>query len=258
MINQAQARELIGRDLYDGGGEKVGRIGQVFLDDESGRPEWVTVHTGLFSTRESFVPIADAETTAEGLRVSYTKGQVKDAPNVDVEGGHLSQQEEENLYRHYGLNYTRLSGDRDQAGEEDFAAATPATVGTGTTTGRAGEDRERDRDRGDDQRDRDRGDDVQDTAAGSRASGSPTADETSRSEQRVNVGTQRVTTGRVRLRKYIVTEYVANTGPVAREEVRIERESVQDADADSAGSGPELSEEEYVVDLREERPVADK
>jgi sporulation protein YlmC with PRC-barrel domain len=41
MISQDQARDLIGGTLYGSDGEKIGRIGQLFLDDETGRPEWL-------------------------------------------------------------------------------------------------------------------------------------------------------------------------------------------------------------------------
>ncbi len=79
-----------------------------------------------------------------------------------------------------------------------------------------------------------------------------------RSEERVNVGTERQATGRVRLRKYVVTENVTQTVPVEREEVRLEREPITDANRSAALSGPDISEEEHEVILHEERPVVDK
>ncbi len=79
-------------------------MGQVYLDDETGRPEWVTVRTGLFGTKETFVPMSDASMADGGLAVPFSKDVVKDAPRVDVEG-HLSKQEEAQLYQHYGLDY---------------------------------------------------------------------------------------------------------------------------------------------------------
>ena len=103
MISVEQAAELIGRDAY-GNGDKLGSVGQVFLDDETGRPEWVTVQTGFFGTRESFVPLSEARVTGQGLLVPYDKDTVKQAPQVDVAAGHLSEQEEDELYRYYGLS----------------------------------------------------------------------------------------------------------------------------------------------------------
>ena len=79
-----------------------------------------------------------------------------------------------------------------------------------------------------------------------------------RSEERLNVGTQTREAGRARLRKYVVTENVTQTVPVQREEVRVEREPITDANVGDATSGPDISEEEHEVVLHEERPVVEK
>ncbi len=50
----------------------------------------------------------------------------------------------------------------------------------------------------------------------------------------LRVGTERTEAGRVRLRKYVDTEHVTETVPVTREEVRIEREPITDANVDAA------------------------
>ena len=79
-----------------------------------------------------------------------------------------------------------------------------------------------------------------------------------RSEERLQVGTQSREAGRARLRKYVVTENVTQTVPVSHEEVRIEREPITDANVGDATSGPAISEEEHEVVLHEERPVVAK
>ena len=79
-----------------------------------------------------------------------------------------------------------------------------------------------------------------------------------RSEERLHVGTEKVETGRVRLRKYVVTENVQQTVPVSHEEVRVEREPVTDAKRSDALVGDDLTSEEQEVTLHEERPVVDK
>jgi uncharacterized protein (TIGR02271 family) len=76
-----------------------------------------------------------------------------------------------------------------------------------------------------------------------------------RSEERLHVGTERVETGRARLRKHVVTEQRTVTVPVSHEEVRLEREPITDGNVGSATSGPDLSDEEHEVVLTEERPV---
>ncbi len=93
-----------GRDLYDREGQKIGRIEEIYLDQETDRPEWALVNTGLFGTKSTFVPIIDASSEEDGVRVPFDKDHVKDAPGIDA-GGELSQQQEAELYRHYGMDY---------------------------------------------------------------------------------------------------------------------------------------------------------
>jgi uncharacterized protein (TIGR02271 family) len=87
----------------------------------------------------------------------------------------------------------------------------------------------------------------------------PTTDEAmTRSEEELNVGTRSQESGRARLRKYVVTENVETTVPVQREEVRVEREPITDANVDAATDGPAISEEEHEVTLHAEEPVVEK
>jgi uncharacterized protein (TIGR02271 family) len=79
-----------------------------------------------------------------------------------------------------------------------------------------------------------------------------------RSEEELRVGTETRERGRARLRKYVTTEQQQVTVPVQREEVRVEREPITDANLDAATSGPAISEEEHEVVLREEEPVVEK
>ncbi len=79
-----------------------------------------------------------------------------------------------------------------------------------------------------------------------------------RSEEELAVGKTSRETGRARLRKYVVTENVETTVPVQREEVRIEREPITDANIDNATDGPAISEEEHEVTLHAEEPVVEK
>ena len=123
---------FIGQTLYSSDNEKVGKIGQVFLDDDTDRPEFLTVNTGLFGMSESFVPAADADVNGDGVHVPFTKDQVKDAPNVDVANGHLDQSEERRLYEHYGLTYSERSSDSGLP-----EGGTTGTTGTAGTAGPA-------------------------------------------------------------------------------------------------------------------------
>ncbi len=222
MMDSNQIEQVIGQSVHGTDGDKLGKVGQVYLDDETGKPEWATVQTGLFGTKESFVPLAQADLTGDGLTVPYTKDQVKDAPTVDVEQGHLSQDEEAQLYRHYGLDYSERRSD----------SGLPAQGVTG--------------------------DSEQSRSEGHDTSGPTTDQAMTRSEEQLKVGTEQVETGRARLRKHVVTEQQTVTVPVSREEVRVEREPITDANRDQAVAGPDISEEEHEVVLTEERPVVHK
>jgi uncharacterized protein (TIGR02271 family) len=231
MIGTDTISRVIGQDVYDESGEKIGSAAEVYLDDETGQPEWVTVRTGLFGTKESFVPIRNADLTNDGVRVPVSKTQVKDAPKIDTDG-HLSPQEEQELYRYYGMGVgTDTTTTTETAGFTDTGR---------TDTGRTGTDQN-----------------VHGTV-GHDTSGPTTDNAMTRSEERLDVGTRSEEVGRARLRKYVVTENVTETVPVTREEVRVEREPITDANIGNAMDGPAISEEEHEVTLHAERAVAEK
>src|SRR3954463_2923291 len=133
MIGTDTLDRVIGADVIDADGNKIGTASEVFLDDQSGNPEWGTVKTGLFGTKESFVPIRDADLTGDGLRVPVSKDRVKDAPKIDAEG-HLSPEEEQELYRYYGMGGGQTTG---QTPGQNTGQTTGETTGrtTGQTTG---------------------------------------------------------------------------------------------------------------------------
>src|SRR3954447_22740546 len=99
-----------GQDLYDQSGEKIGKIEEIYLDADTGAPEWALVNTGLFGTKSTFVPLREATTEGDTLRVPYEKAHIKDAPQAEPDG-QLSQHEEAELYSHYGLEYSQARSD---------------------------------------------------------------------------------------------------------------------------------------------------
>jgi uncharacterized protein (TIGR02271 family) len=204
-----------GRTMVDPAGDKLGTIDAIYLDDETGQPEWATVTSGLFSATAAFVPLAQAQEQGDSVQVPYDKQQVTDAPTMEADGS-LSQDEEAALYHHYGLDYSEHRSD------SGLPAGTP------------------------------------DDTVGRDVSGPTTDDAMTRSEEELRVGTQTRERGRARLRKYVVTENQQVTVPVSREEVRVEREPITDANLEDATSGPAISEEEHEVTLREEEVVVDK
>jgi uncharacterized protein (TIGR02271 family) len=97
-----------GRTLVDRDGDRIGAIDAIYLDDQTGQPEWALVNTGLFGTKSSFVPLTQATPTGDDVSVPYDKQLVKDAPRIDPDQ-HLSEAEERQLWRHYGLDYDRTT-----------------------------------------------------------------------------------------------------------------------------------------------------
>jgi len=237
VVNKEDLRTVIGATAYDNDGDKIGKVGQVYYDDDTDQPKWVTVNTGLFGTSESFVPLQGASVSGDRVTVSYDKATVKAAPNVG-DDGHLSPEEEQRLYEYYSLDY----------GTSDHRESGYATTGE-TVTGQRGTDGGADR--------TDRVSDVE-RSAGHDTSGPNTDDAMTRSEERLKVDTETREAGRARLRKHVVTEQQQVTVPVSREEVVVEREEITDANRGEAYDGPAISEEEHEVVLHEERPVVDK
>ena len=204
MTTPARWDTLIGATAIGSDGDKVGKVGQIYLDEATGEPAWVTVSTGLFGARQSFAPLQGATVGDDQVILAVPRDLVKDAPNID-DDGHLDPSETGTLYQHYA-GYLR----------------------------RGGQPQGRD------------------------TSGPTTDDAMTRSEERLRVGTENTVAGRVRLRKYVVTEQVQQTVPVSHEEVRVEREPITEANVQAATSGPAITEAEHEVTLHRERPVVEK
>jgi uncharacterized protein (TIGR02271 family) len=226
MTRFTDAYEYEGRTLVDRDGEKVGKIDEVYTDREGGQPEWALVHTGLFGAKKHFVPLTGASPSGEDVRANVTKDAVKDAPSIDA-GEELSEADERTLYQHYGISYT---DEGSTTGRGGTGGGTAGRTAAGDATDTVGHD----------------------------VSGPTTDDAMTRSEEELRVGTESRERGRVRLRKYVVVEQVTKTVPVRREEVRVEREPITDANRGDALDGPEISEEEHEVVLHEEQPVVEK
>ncbi|MEU6432015.1 PRC-barrel domain-containing protein [Microbispora sp. NPDC046973] len=106
MITHEQIPMVLDNPVHDLNGDKIGEVAQVFLDDATGRPKWLCVKTGLLHTKETFVPLHDANLTAGHVEVPYDKEHVKSAPDVDLDAdGHLSAEQERELYRHYDMDW---------------------------------------------------------------------------------------------------------------------------------------------------------
>lgn len=224
MMERRAATEFIGHRLLDGEGRNVGTIEQVFLDDRTETPTWLSVQTGMLRDKHSLVPMQGARPEDEDLRVPYDKDAIKDAPRFDVDR-HLSRAEEEELCRHYGL---QPPGPRTEGRTEGQAAQGRHAGGTGTRAG---------------------------TPGAAEAEEDMTV---LRSEERAHIGTETEETGRARVHKSVETEHFERDVPVTREELRVERVPLTDEDRAQAAETPRMEEQDEEIILHSERAVVSK
>jgi uncharacterized protein (TIGR02271 family) len=117
----ASVGELVGRNAVDCDGDKIGSIFDVYVDNDTGQPQWLAISTGLFGTKVSFAPLAGASLVDDDVYVAYTKSHVKDAPRAEADG-QLSPEEEDELYAHYGAPGVGTVGTTDMAYDTETAA----------------------------------------------------------------------------------------------------------------------------------------
>jgi hypothetical protein len=275
-----------GRDVIDRNGEKIGKFEELYLDEETSRPEWAAVATGLFGRKQTLIPLSEARLEGDALQVPFEQDQVKDAPALDPDES-LSQDEERQLYSHYGMEYSTSGSEtvlpeagREGGGEASEAGEAGRTEQADARSGRA-EEAAGQPEAGTGQPEAGTGQDEQPAAGGETPSGesdrsaappsaAPSSPTTAAGEEAsatgapgsaggegttgeggLRVGTEVTPRERVRLKKYVVTEEVTKKVPVTREEVRVEREPVGEGES---GAGEAAEGEEQVV-LSEEEPV---
>src|SRR4029453_7469654 len=249
----------------------------IYLDNETDRPEWAVVRTGLFGLRSSFVPLAEARGGGDELQVPHQRLQGKQPPNIEPDG-QLSAAEEAELYRHYGLDYDTVTldnggapadqalpepaGQTDKPDRDDQAGAN-ATGGladpgidaepgaSASGSGSPGLDREPDTSllesgpgrpgARDELPPTGGGEPVepagQDRLPGGEGRGRPFWYETP-GRPEGGAGPRRRQPGQVRLRRYLVTEVVTETEAGQRHEVRVHSEPGSDAAGDAVRAAP--------------------
>ena len=238
MATNRQIRELLDATAYDVDGDKLGKVNEVYINDNSGQPDFIEVNHGLFGMSSSLVPLRGHSLENDHLTLAFPKDRIKDAPNLDADA-HLSREDQDRLYNHYGLANTenRTTYHPDHTDDRRHAGL------AGTAPEREGwrnQDVATDVNPG---RDRDVDVDADDNAI-------------VRSEERLHVDKERVNTGEARLRKYVVHDTETVEVPVEREEVRVERTPI-DRDA-AEGRVGELGEDEASVTLHEDRVTVTK
>ena len=96
--------ELLGLDVFDRHGAKIGPIAHVYAEEESGRPLFASVKTGLLRLGRSILALKKAEQTRKGIRVPYDRPYVERAPRFDARrDGTLTRAEQVHLNHYYGI-----------------------------------------------------------------------------------------------------------------------------------------------------------
>lgn len=270
MTNLNRIEDLANATAYDVNGDKVGSVQDVYVNDTSGQPDFISVNHGLFGTGTSIVPLRGHSLRDGDLHLAFPKDRIEDAPDLD-DNGHLTTNDQDALYRHYALTEVQdvttyetgapaepVDGaaghgvDADAAGAAGYGveagAGVPAAgvgaAAAGVGAGAAGLGAA------------DAG--YADGVAGTADAGvaGTDSDELIRSEEQLNVSKDRVESGEVHLRKYVVTETETVEVPVEREEVRIVREPITEADR-AAHTGA-IGEAEASVTLHEDQVTVTK
>ncbi|THJ64626.1 DUF2382 domain-containing protein [Arthrobacter echini] len=104
MITLDQMKDSMnaGANVLSEDGAVLGPMGQLYVDDATGEPSWVTVVTHTSGNPESFVPLQGAELAGDDVRVPFSHSTVSESPKMSHDG-HLSPEEEQQLLRYYGL-----------------------------------------------------------------------------------------------------------------------------------------------------------
>jgi hypothetical protein len=131
-----------GRTLVDHNGEPLGTIEIIYLDKVTSQPEWALLEAGATGPARTFVPLVSAGEEGDTIRVPFAMTLVEGAPPMPADR-ELSEDQEGELYRHYGVPYSRadspsglpagepeptepaLAAGQPQAAEEPVSASTP-------------------------------------------------------------------------------------------------------------------------------------
>ena len=248
-------KDLFDATAYDKAGEKLGSVKEVFVDEQTGQPTFVEVNHGLFGMNSSLVPLRGHDFNGDELKLAFSKDRIEGAPDFDSDKP-LTPEAQADIFKHYNLeNVQDVTTYRDErtgttgAGAAGAGVAGAGVAGAGahandetvTTERTATTDRAA----------------ATDTTAGHNLTDND--NELIRSEERLDVNKERVATGEARLRKYVVTDTETVEVPVEREEVRVERTPISEADAANFnGTIGDNDTAEASVTLHEERVNVDK
>ncbi|AKK03584.1 PRC and DUF2382 domain-containing protein [Corynebacterium epidermidicanis] len=235
MNTTRNIQDLFNATAYDNTGDKLGGVKEIFVDDRTGQPTFVEVGHGLFGMSSSIVPLRGHKLAGDDLQLAFSKDRIKDAPDMDVNNA-LTPADQNEIYRHYGV--------ADIEDTERYDDHRGRVAGGAAGTG-AGMDATETGHRTDHVDHTDRHDLTDDNTL-------------VRSEERLNVDTERVEAGEARLRKYVVHDTETVEVPVTREEVRVERTPIDGEAREGVLHRAGIGEDEASVTLHEERVTVNK
>ena len=261
----------LGYEVYDRDGDKIGKVDELFLD-ENDRAEYLGVKRGFLGLEgTSLIPWEAARVNEDEHRieVSADKETVKNGPSYDNDQ-EITPEYEERVRSHYGLGGGRQASAQQRGAYghyydrgEDFTSSGAAA---GVAGGERGEARARNADsRGTEERgegplagerDREHGLGREREGLGGATARGAEEDEirVQRAEEELRAGTREREAGEMRVRKRVRTEREQVRVPKRREEVSVERVPVEGREAPEA----EIGEDEVTIPVTEEEVVIEK
>jgi hypothetical protein len=110
MFEAENIRDWRAHDVVDPDGKKIGQLEAVYVDTSTDEPAFASIMVGMIGRRRlTFVPLDRATVAPSHVKVAYTKGAVRGAPQIDTDG-ELAATDEPRLFEHYGLTYESGSG----------------------------------------------------------------------------------------------------------------------------------------------------
>src|SRR5919112_1861810 len=235
--------QYAGYEVYDRNGEKIGKVDDLFVD-ENDQPEYLGVKMGFLGLEgTSLIPWELTRVNGEGHRieVSVEKAQVKESPSFNDDRD-ITPEYEEQVYSHYGLQRAQTNGDRGGYGE--YYGDEPGHVGPGIREGDTETGEFRGHSEDDEGVNQSGSDDLEDE------------DElrVQRTEEELRAGTREREAGALNIRKRVRTDREQVRVPTRHEEVSVERVPVEGREVSEA----EIGEDEVSMPVVEEEVVVEK
>ncbi len=91
-----------GKTMVDRDGEELGTVAEIYLDQETGQPEWARI---IATERSVLVPLLGAKPAGDVIQAGYERAVVRNAPAIAA-GLERSDAAEKALSRHYCLPFS--------------------------------------------------------------------------------------------------------------------------------------------------------